>query len=408
MREVVITGAGVVSPLGNTPARFANRLFEGGSGIGPVTRFDTARFQCRLAGEAHAEGLDDAISGSFAHEMVRMDRFVRYSVIAARGACRESGVGNGHGIPPRGAVYVGVGMGGLPNIETGILRQEARGPRKTLPYLIPSLIPNMAASMVSLDLAFEGPQYTFSSACASGNQALGAAFHAIRAGDRHWALAGGSEAVITPITFSGFQAMHALSYRNDACTPRPFDRARDGMIVGEGAAMFVLEEAEHAASRGATVLGRITGYATTTGGGGITLRSSSAASRCMSEAVEDSGLAAAEIDLIFAQAPGMPHDDRELAAITTTFDDCGVHAAITSAEGHLGHTFAASGPLSLLAALSAFERQEIPPTLNLDEPAAGFEPLDLVTERRSARIDHCLINSFGFGGVNASLVCSRA
>lgn len=406
MREVVITGAGVVSPLGNTLSLFVERLFTGRSGVREITRFDATRFRSQLAGEADPDGLDTAASGAFAHEIARMDRFIRYSVIASRAACGESGVGNGHGTPPRGMVCVGVGMGGLPHIEAGIVRQESEGVRRTRPYLIPSLIPNMAAAMISLDLGFEGAQYTFSSACSSGTQALGEAFHSIRHGQRKWALAGGTEAVITPITYSGFQAMHALSCRNDATmTPRPFDCGRDGMVVGEGAAMFVLEDAEHAAARSAVPLGRIRGYATTSGGGGITLRSSEAAARCMAEALEDAGARAEDLDVIFAQAPGMSHDDRELAAIRTIFD--GARPAITSPEGHLGHTFAASGPLSLAAALGAFERQEIPPTLHLDAPDAGFEQMDLVAQRRASRVERCLINSFGFGGINASLVCSR-
>lgn len=406
MHDVVITGAGVVSPIGNTRAHFLDRLFAGDSGIGELTRFDAARFRCRLAGEAHPESLDTAASGEFAHELARMDRFVRYSVIASRAAFAESGMGNGHGIPSRGVVCVGVGMGGLPHIEDAILRQERDGVRKTRPYLIPSLIPNMAASMISLDLGFQGAQYTFSSACSSGSQALGEAFHAIRHGKRKWALAGGTEAVITPITYAGFQAMRALSYRNDAgSTPRPFDSARDGMIVGEGAAMFILEDTDHAAARAAKPLGRLTGYATTSGGGGITLRCSEAAARCMAEALEDAEVQPDDVDVIFAQAPGMSHDDRELAAIGTIFD--GTRPAITSPEGHLGHTFAASGPLSLAAALGAFNRQEIPPTLNLDHPDPAFERMDLVAQRRASRVERCLINSFGFGGINASLVCDR-
>jgi 3-oxoacyl-[acyl-carrier-protein] synthase II len=261
---------------------------------------------------------------------------------------------------------------------------------------------------VSLDLGFTGPQYTFSSACSSGSQALGEAFYAIRSGRVQWALSGGAEAVITPITFSGFQAMRALSCQTDAAAaPRPFDRRRDGMIVGEGAALFVLEEAGHAARRGAAALGKLVGYATTSGGGGITLRDSAAAARCMASALDDAGLAAAEVQAIFAQAPGMAHDDRELAAIQETFHTAGARPAVTSTEGNIGHTFGASGPLSLAAALSALDRQEIPPTLHLDEPAPGYEALDLVAHRRPAALEHCLINSFGFGGVNVSLICRR-
>jgi 3-oxoacyl-[acyl-carrier-protein] synthase II len=406
VREVVITGVGVVSSLGHSRGLFSERLFAGVSGVGPVTRFDASRFNCRLAAEVDEEGLE-AASGPYSHEIERMDRFIRYSLVASRGAIAESGIAEGGKLPEGGAIYMGVGMGGLPHIEAGVLRQEAQGPRRTVPYLIPSLIPNMAAALVGLDLAFQGPQYTFTSACSSGNQALGEAFYAIRTGRLAWALSGGTEAVITPITFSGFQAMRALSTQSDAsAAPRPFDRRRDGMIVGEGAALFVLEDRQHAEARSAHPLGKLAGYATTGGGGGITLRCSTAAARCMAAALEDAGLEAGDIEALFAQAPGMAHDDRELEAIRTTFYDAGARPAVTSTEGHIGHTFGASGPLSLAAALSALARQEIPPTLKLDEPAPGYEDLDLVLRRRPARLTHCLVNSFGFGGVNASLVCT--
>ena len=409
MCDVVITGIGVVSPLGNSRRAFTDRLYAGRSGVGPVTRFDARSFKCRLAAEADDEGLATAVRGPFSHEIARMDRFAQYALIAARDACGESGIAANGGLPPDGAVFMGVGLGGLPHIEAGVLRQEALGPNKTMPYLIPSLIPNMAASMVSLDVGFEGPQYTFSGACSSGNQALGEAFLAISGGRYRWSLAGGTEAVITPITFSGFQAMRALSCRNDRdATPRPFDRQRDGMIVGEGAAIFVIEEATHAVSRRAMPIGRLVGYATRGGGEGIATRSSSAAVSCMAGALKQGGLEATKINVIFAHAPGMQHDERELAAIRTTFHEAGARPAVTSPEGHIGHTFGASGPLGLAAALGAIHRQEIPPTLNLDEPATGYEDMDLVARPRSTRIEHCLINSFGFGGVHASLICAKA
>jgi 3-oxoacyl-[acyl-carrier-protein] synthase II len=407
MHEVVITGVGVVSPIGSSTAAFAEALFAGTSGVGPVTRFDASRHRCRLAAEVDEEELG-AAAGPYTHEIQRMDRFVRFALVASRHAVAAAGLFNGDGPPAGGGVFMGVGMGGLPHIEDGVLRQESRGPRKTLPYLIPSLIPNMAAGMVSLEVGFRGPQYTFTSACSSGSQALGEAMWALRSGRLDWALAGGTEAVITPITFSGFQAMRALSTRFEAgATPRPFDRRRDGMVVGEGAAIFVLEERRRAEERGAPVLGELMGYATLSGGGGLALRCSDTSARSMAAALADAELGAGEIDGLFAQAPGMVHDDRELAAIRQVFLDAGASPPVTSPEGHLGHTFGASGPLNLAAALAAFERQEMPPTLHLDEPEPGFEEIDLVRRRRSASLTTCLVNSFGFGGVNASLICRR-
>jgi len=405
-REVVITGIGVVSPIGNQPDRFWERMREGCSGVGPVTRFDAKRFSCRLAAEVVLEDPDLA-KGRYAHEIRRMDRFVQYALAASRSALCDSGLSDAGGETSRGGVFVGLGMGGLPHLEQGILRQEARGPRKTTPYLVPSLIPNMAAGMVSLDMRLEGPQMTLAGACAGGTQALGEALWAIRGGRLDWALAGGTDSVVTPITFSGFEAMRALSSRLEpGATPRPFDRERDGMIVGEGAAFFVLEERGRAEARGVRVRGILKGYATVSGGQSLVRGCSTSAARCMTAAVQDAGLGPDEVDGIFSQATGMPHDDLELAAIKSAFYDKGGQPPITSFEGHIGHTFGASGPLSLAAALGALRYQELPATLHLEEVAPGYEDLDVVAKRRPAKLRNCLIHTQGFGGVYASVVCS--
>ena len=407
-REILITGIGVVSPIGNQPDRFWERMRYGCSGVGPVTRFDAERFSCRLAAEVVFEDPHPA-KGRYAHEIRRMDRFVQYALAASRSALGDSGLRDAGGGTSGGGVFVGLGMGGLPHIERGVLRQEALGPRKTTPYLVASSIPNMAAGMVSLDMCLEGPQMTLAGACAGGTQALGEALWAIRGGRLDWALAGGTDSVVTPITFSGLEAMRALSRRLEPrATPRPFDRERDGMIVGEGAAFFVLEERGRAEARGARVRGILKGYATVSGGQSLVWGCSTTAARCMAAAVEDAGLGPDEVDGIFAQATGMPHDDLELAAIKSAFYDRGGQPPITSFEGHIGHTFGASGPLSVAAALGALRYQELPATLHLEAVEPGYEDLDVVAKRRPARIRNCLIHSQGFGGVYASIVCSSA
>ena len=407
-REVVITGIGLVSPIGNEPDLFWEGMRDGRSGVGPVTRFDATRFSCRLVAEA---SLDNRVPGTgrYAHEIRRMARFVQYALAASRSALSDSKLTEAGGETPRGGVFVGVGVGGLPHIEQGVLRQETRGPRKTSPYLIPATISNMAAGLVSLDLRLSGPQMTLAGACAGGTQALGEAFWAIRGGRLDWALAGGTDSALTPLAFSGFEAMRALSARSaPEAAPRPFDRERDGMIIGEGAAFFVLEERERAEARGVRVRGIIRGYATVSGGQSLVRGCPESAARGIAAAVEDAGLGPGQVDVIFAQGTGMASDEVELATIKAAFYDRGAHPAITSIEGHIGHTFAASGPLSMAAALRAFQHQELPATLGLEAVAPGYEDLDVLAKRRPARVKNCLIHTHGFGGLYATVVCSEA
>jgi 3-oxoacyl-[acyl-carrier-protein] synthase II len=408
-RRVVVTGVGTVTPLGCSFEQYWDGLAGGRSAVGPLRRFDADRFTCRLAAEVTLDDVEVA-NGRYGHEIRRMDLFVHFALAAARAAVADSNLpglpSNGHRPPDAGGVFLGVGMGGLPHMENGVLHQEARGPRKTHPYLIPSLIPTMAAGMVGLDLGIEGPHYTLSSACSSGTQALGEALWAIRSGRLSWALAGGTEAVITPIAFSGFQAMRALSTLEAGSTPRPFDRRRDGMVVGEGAALFVLEEHQRAIERGAEIYGELKGYATVSGADGIVLGSTAHTERCMTAAVEDAGLTAQEIDAVFSRAGGLVHCDlRELEAIRRSLWDRGGRPAATSIEGHIGHTFGASGPLNLAAALGALAHQRLPPTLHHEDLPPEVEELDVVTTARPARLRNCLIDTFGFGGANAALVC---
>lgn len=406
MTSVWITGIGVISPLGATSAENWERLIAGHSGVGPVKRFDASRFSCRLAAEV-VDGEWGVSEVPYAHELKRMDRFVQYALAAASHAFADSGILSDGACPPDGGVFIGVGTGGLPHLEAGVILQETRGPRRVSPYFIPSLISNMAASMIALNYRFRGPQYTLAGACASGNQALGQAMRAIRSGELRWALAGGTEAAITPIGFSGLQAMHALSNTPDAChTPRPFDQDCDGMIVGEGAAVFVLEERGHAEARGAAVRAELSGYATCSGGMQITLPAAEDMTRCMELALRDAKLEAADIDCVYAQAAGMVKGDEcELQALQQVFETA--RPAVTSIKGHIGHTFAASGPLSVMASIETLRTQKIPPTLHVETVAPQYSETDIVREPRARDVRHCLINSFGFGGVNASLVVSH-
>lgn len=406
---VAITGVGVASPLGLDARVFAARIFNGEVAVRPVTRFDPARFRCRLAAEADDHVLLKVPSSDpFAR---RLGRFVHLALAATADALADAefhpmGAVSSQVLArdvDRGGVFAGVAVGGLPEMEVGVVRQEQRGPRKTFPFLIPSLIPNMAASQVAEHYAPEAPQWTLAGACASGTQALIEAAHAIASGRLDWAIAGGSEAVITPITFSGFEAMRSLSVRAEG-TPRPFDRAADGMIVGEGAAFFVLESLAHATARGARVQGTIAGGAITSGAERLTLSSVSAAVRCMRMALADAAVQPNEIDCVFAQATGLPAGDaQEMAALVDVFGGS-PGPVITSVKGQIGHTFGASGPLHVAVALESMRRQRVPRVVNLDEPASVGASLDLARDVCDRRVRGVLVNSFGFGGLNATLV----
>ncbi|MFH9005854.1 beta-ketoacyl-[acyl-carrier-protein] synthase family protein [Streptomyces afghaniensis] len=418
-RSVVVTGVGVVCSLGSTVDELWQGLIARRSGIVPVTRFDPDRFRSRLAGQ-----VDDAVvtfeKGPFQFEVRRMSAFVRYALFAADRAVADSGLATAtdqdglggqepRARPPGGAVFLGVAMGGLPSIEAGVLKQEQQGVRKTSPFLIPSLIPNMAASVIALRHGMEAEQMTIAGACASGGQAVGHAVRAIRSGARTWAIAGGSEAVTTAITYSGFEAMRALSRGEDPdLTPRPFDRLRDGMIVGEAAAVFVLEDRAHAEARGAVIHGEVTGFAANSGCDDITGISTRHITRCMTGALADAGVEPDAVDCVFAQASGMIQGDAaELEAVRALTAGNRRKPVVTSIKGHTGYTFAANGPLNLACALMALHHQTVPPTLKLEQTDPSFTDVDIAREARGARIRHCLINAFGFGGINATLVVSR-
>lgn len=405
-KRVLLTGVGITSPIGNRMEDFWEALTSGRSGVGPITRFDPERFACRQAAQVEDPDLD--LDGcELSHEVRRLGLFVRYALAAAGRALEQSGLaGNGHR-PRGGAVFLGVATGGLPNMEAGVIRQETRGPRKVTPYLIPSLIPNMAASTIALVHGFNGPQYTIAGACSSGTQAMGQAFQAIRSGQLEWALAGGTDAVLTPLTFSSFQAMRILSTRDDA-TPRPFDSDGDGLIVGEGAALFVLEAEDHAATRGALPVAELRGYGTCSGGAGIINPSAPRMIHSMELALQDAGLDASEVDCVHAQATGMALGDLcELEALSGLFHARGLRPAITSIKGHIGHTFAASAPLNVAAAVASLEAQRVPGTLNFSSPPRRFADVEIARQPIDRPIRHAITSSVGFGGLNATLVISR-
>lgn len=414
-RAVAVTGIGCVTAFGLGREVLDDALAAGRVAAAPVTRFDPARFTCRIAAEVPEPSLRFA-RDHLSHELERMSLFVRLAVHASMTALGADPAATGRPRLPegRGLIAMGVAMGGLPHIEQGVLKQERAGPRKTTPFLIPSLIPNMAASMTALRLGFEGPQVTLAGACASGTQAIGHALAELRAGRIDWALAGGSEAVTTPITWSGFEAMHALSrgaagqgaVGGEGPAARPFDGARDGMICGEAAAMLLLHRAD--ACDGRAVLGRILGYATNSGAPDLTRIPDREGLACMRLALEDAGVDPADLGAVMAQASGMITGDAiEAAAIAEL---TGSHRPpVTSVKGATGYVFAANGPVSTVAALGALSRRRLPPVAGFRAASEDTACIDVVAGA-PRDIDPgrpVLVNSFGFGGINASLVVTR-
>jgi len=405
-RRVVITGIGLVCALADRPEDLWQRLEAGRSAVGVITRFDPGRLGCRLAAE-RSGGCPEIDTGGYAHEIRRAGRFVHYAVAAVERAIGDGGV-ELDPEDPAAALWFGVSLGGLDKMEDGVIRQETRGPRKVSPYLIASMLPNMAASLTALRLGLTWPQYTVAGACASGVQALGEAFRAIRSGRLSLALAGGCDAVVTPIAFSSFLAMRMLSTACDpGGAPRPFDLRADGTVVGEGAAIFLLEEARRAERRGARVYGEISGYGTSSGASSIALYSGADCLRAMAATLADADLEPAAIGCVFAQAAGVRQgDESELEALETLFSGVAERPAVTSIKGHLGHTFAASGPLNLAAAAGVVNGRAVPATRNLEQPDPRWPRLGRATTAGDPPIRHCLVNSFGLGGVNAGLVLS--
>ncbi|HVG10457.1 MAG TPA: beta-ketoacyl-[acyl-carrier-protein] synthase family protein [Thermoanaerobaculia bacterium] len=406
--RVVVTGIGIVTPLGHTLDELWQRLLHGPTGVGPITRFDSSRFSCRLAAEVESGYIPDS-GEAYLHEVKRMARFVHFGIGAASAAFADAGFPRERiqAADGSGGLFVGVAMGGLGNIEDGVLLQEAKGPRKTTPYLIPSLIPNAATGMIGLLNGFRGPQYTVVGGCASGLQAMGQAMEAIRSGQLSWALAGGSEEVTTPITYSGFQAMGILTETEDPlATPRPFDRTRDGMVVGEGAGMLLLESLESARERGAPILAELTGYATSSVISKAFFSCGDETARCMRLVLDDAGLQPGDVGCILAHAGGLAGDAGEMKAVQEVFPDPGARPALTSTKGHIGYCFAGSGPLDVAAAILALRHQKIFPALNFREAEPELADLEIVAQPVDRTMQHCLINSFGLGGVNASLIVS--
>jgi 3-oxoacyl-[acyl-carrier-protein] synthase II len=409
-RRVVVTGIGCVSPLGVGLDATWSGAIEGRSGIAPITRFDTEGYAARFAGEVSGE-LD--LSDLPSKEARRLDRTVVLALVAAREALEGSKLGIDDTNRERVGVAIGSGIGGLSTLEAGVETLLTSGPRRVPPFVIPMAICNMASGYVAIRHGIQGPNLCHVSACATGSHSIGEAARAIERGDADVVLAGGCEASITRIGMAAFATMRALSTRNDEPTlaSRPFDRARDGFVMGEGAAVLVLESEEHARARGAPIRAQLLGYAATSDAAHIAQPTENAegAQRCMRLAIEDAGIVPSDVGYLNAHATSTPAGDpSEARAIRAVFGSHADALPVSATKSMTGHLLGAAGAVEAALCIRALETGILPPTTNLDDPDPECA-LDHVANRaREANVEVVLSNSFGFGGTNAALVFGRA
>ncbi len=407
-RRVVVTGMGLVTPLGTGLEKTWKALCAGKSGIARITRFDPTDYPCQIAGE-----VPDFDPAAFIEkkEIKKMDLFIHFAVGAAQMAVDDAGLKVTGENADRVGVYIGAGIGGLPAIEHYHKILLEKGADRVSPFFIPMVIINLASGQVAIRLGARGPNSCAVTACATGNHCIGDAFRLIQRGDADVMLAGGTEAAITPLGVAGFAAARALSRRNDdpAHASRPFDRDRDGFVLGEGAGVVVLEELETARRRGARIYGEVVGYAMNSDAHHITAPpdDGEGAIRCMEMAIKDAGVSKDEIGYINAHATSTFADKIETQAIKGVFGDRAYRIPVSSTKSMTGHLLGAAGGVEAVFSLLAIHRGVVPPTINLEHPDPECD-LDYVPGRaREVSVKVALSNSFGFGGVNACLLFKR-
>lgn len=406
-RRVVITGMGLVSPLGNDLKSFWDNLSNGRSGIGPITLFDVTQYDCRIAGEV--KNFDPAAWFNNPRDARRSDRFTQLAVAAAKMALADSGLALPAANPDRIGVMVGSGIGGLKTMEDQHTILMNRGPSRISPFMIPMLISNMASGIISMEHGLQGPNYATVSACATSAHGIGEAWRMIREGDADAFVAGGSEAAIVPLGIGGFGAMKALSTRNDEPTraSRPFDKGRDGFVMGEGAGILVMEELEHAKARGANIYAEIAGYGLSADAYHMTtpLENGEGAQRCMRMALKKAGLNPEQVDYVNAHGTSTPVGDLcETRAVKAVFGQHAHQLSVSSTKSMTGHLLGAAGVVESIACTLAIQNSVVPPTINLENPEEECD-LDftaLTAKERKIRV--AVNNSFGFGGHNATLI----
>jgi 3-oxoacyl-[acyl-carrier-protein] synthase II len=410
-RRVVITGLGLICGVGNTTPEVWGRLLTGTSGVGPITAFDTTGFRVTFAAEVKNF---DALNFIDKQESRKMGRFIHLAIAAAQEALDQSGLKITPENEERVGVFIGSGIGGFEVIEREHKNLLEGGPRKISPFFIPASIVNMAAGQVSIRHGAKGPISATATACTTSANSIGDSFRIIQHGDADVMIAGGSEAVVTPLTVGGFAAMRALSTRNDdpQGASRPFDKDRDGFVLGEGAGIMILEELEFAKARGANILGEIIGYGMSADAFHMTgiAPEGAGAQRSMKAALKDAGIALTDVDYVNAHATSTPAGDgNESKAIEIVFGEHATSKAlkVSSTKSMTGHLLGAAGGLEAGITAMALIHQKLPPTINLATPGEDCI-LDYVANvAQDAKINVALSNSFGFGGINASLIMRR-
>lgn len=416
---IVITGIGMVSPLGCGVETVWKRLIEARSGIVPIDRFDTTDFPVRIAGlvpdrvRDPEAGLDpDAVIE--AKERKKIDLFTFYALAAAQEALGQAGWFPETEADRRAtATIVATGIGGFPTITAAQQTLDSRGYRRLSPFTVPAFLANMASGNLSIRYGFKGPLGCPVTACAAGIQAIGDGMRLIRSGEAEIALVGGAEGCVDPLALGGFHALKALSTRNDdpERASRPFDRDRDGFVMGEGAGLMVIETLEHAERRGATPLARLSGYGTSADAYHITSgpEDGSGAAAAIRSALKMAGLSETDIDYVNAHATSTPVGDRaEIASLRNVFGEVLPQLPISSTKSAIGHLLGAAGGVESIFSALAARHDLLPPTLNLDQVDETMADLDFVpNQARSSMVHHALCNGFGFGGVNAALIVSK-
>jgi len=409
MRRVVVTGVGVVSPIGIGVDRFWKALVSGTSGVRRITTFDPTDHECQIAAEVKDF---DPLQWIEKKEVRKMDLFTQYAVAAAMMAVENSQLKVTDERPDRIGVLVGTGMGGIPMLVEQHRILLEKGPDRVSPFFIPGIITNMASGRISMQVGAKGPNSCVSTACATGNHAIGDSFRIIQRGEADIMLAGGTEAVIAPLCVAGFSSCKALSTRNDEPerASRPFDKERDGFVMGEGAAVLILEALDHALDRGATIYAEVIGYAMSADAYHVTAPApgGEGAAQSMRGALRDAGLAPEAVDYINAHGTSTPYNDaNETLAIKTVFGEHAYRLAVSSIKSMIGHTLGAAGAIEAGATVLSLTHGILPPTINYEYPDPDCD-LDYVPNKaREVPIRVALNNSFGFGGTNATTAFRR-
>ena len=408
-RRVVVTGIGLVSPVGlDTPSSW-EALLAGRSGIGPITKFDAADYSCRIAGEVRGFDPERFMDKK---DVRKMDTFIHYAVAASKEALDDGGFKIDDGNAERVGVYVGSGIGGLPLLERQHKELMERGPRRISPFFIPGMIVNLASGQVSILFGAKGPNLSVVTACATGTHAIGESARIIQDGGADAMLAGGTEAVISPLAVGGFCAMKALSTRNDQPekASRPFDAERDGFVMGEGAGVLLLEEREAALARGARIYAELTGYGISGDAFHISApaEDGDGAVRAMKQALESAGVGPEAVDYINAHGTSTPVGDRiETLAVKRVFGDHARKLVFASTKSMTGHLLGAAGGLESAVSVLAIHHGKVPPTINQEVPDPECDLDCAANTARTMPVRAALNNSFGFGGTNASVLFVR-